>query len=144
MTPKWDLRMMGLALHIATWSKDPSTKVGAVVAKSNRVKGTGFNGFPVNTLDDERLYDNRVVKYQRTVHAEANAVIDAGRSCYGATLYITMPPCSTCAGLIIQSGIVRVALQSGLPGYDVVAHESWAVGEALRMFTEARVRVDYL
>ena len=54
MTSKWDLRFIGLAQHISTWSKDPSTKVGCVVVGEDReIRSTGFNGFPRGINDDE-------------------------------------------------------------------------------------------
>lgn len=50
----------------------------------------------------------------RTVHAEANAIVNAaktGMPTAGATLYCTMEPCAVCAGLIVNAGIVRVVAQ---------------------------------
>ena len=59
MSDKWDRRFLDLAAHIATWSKDPSTKVGCVVVGSDReIRSTGFNGFPRGISDDaDRLQD---------------------------------------------------------------------------------------
>lgn len=108
MNDKWDLRMLELAKQISSWSKDPSTKVGCVIMDGNyRVLSLGYNGFPVGVSDiglDEREY-----KYARTVHAEMNAILFAKGELEGATMYVwPMPPCSRCAGPIIQSGIFRV------------------------------------
>lgn len=105
----WDHRFLDLAKFISDWSKDPSTKVGAVICdENNRVISVGYNGFPKNVEDDERLY-NREMKYQIIVHGEINAILFANKSVKGCTLY-TYPfqPCSRCASLIIQSGISRV------------------------------------
>lgn len=108
MVHKWDLRMLGLAKHVAGWSKDPSTKVGCVVAdSSNRILSLGYNGFPMGVADVD--LDDREHKYARTVHAEMNALLFTNGRLEGATMYIwPMPPCSRCAGPIIQSGIVTV------------------------------------
>ena len=58
MTTKWDLRFIGLAQHISTWSKDPSTKVGCVVVGEDReIRSTGFNGFPRGIDDDEDRFN---------------------------------------------------------------------------------------
>ena len=52
MSDKWDVRFVELAMHIANWSKDPSTKVGCVVVGEDReIRSTGFNGFPRGIKD---------------------------------------------------------------------------------------------
>ncbi len=106
----WDRRFLALADFIAEWSKDPSTKVGAVIThtKSRRIVSTGFNGFPAGVEDaPERLFD-RATKYEMIVHAEQNALMFAGQHAEGCTLYVTpLPPCARCAALIIQAGIAR-------------------------------------
>lgn len=106
---KWDIRFLDLAEHIATWSKDPSTKVGAVLANDRRVVSVGYNGFPQGVNDDPALYADREYKYEHVVHGEMNAILFAGRSVDGCTLY-TIPflPCSRCAAMVIQAGIWRV------------------------------------
>ena len=44
---KWDMRFLELAALVATWSKDPSTQVGAVIVDSaKRIVSVGFNGAP--------------------------------------------------------------------------------------------------
>jgi len=105
----WDFRFLELAASISKWSKDPSTKVGAVIVNSDKkIVTLGYNGFPRNVRDDHRL-ETREIKYDLIVHAEANAIIHARESLWDCTIY-TMPfmPCSKCAGLIIQAGIKRV------------------------------------
>lgn len=105
---KWDKRFLKLAEHVSTWSKDPSTQVGAVITDDNRVVSLGYNGFPSGIEDDWRL-ENREEKYKIIVHGEVNAILFANRSLEGCTLY-TYPfmPCSVCAGKVIQSGIKQV------------------------------------
>ena len=90
---KWDRRMLGLVNLIATCSKDPSTGVGAVIVDSkNRIVSVGFNGFPRAVCDsDEALFD-RDEKLRRTIHAEENALLFAGRPVEGCTIYVTHPP----------------------------------------------------
>jgi dCMP deaminase len=102
------MRFLNLAKEVANWSKDPSTKVGAVIAdKDHRIVSIGFNGFPQGIKDDERLND-REKKYELTIHAEANAILFAGRSLDGCTCYTwPLPCCSRCAAIIIQSGMDR-------------------------------------
>lgn len=106
----WDQRFMDLAAYVAKWSKDPSTKVGAVVAKDKKVLGLGYNGFPKGIKDDEWRLGSRDLKNRMVVHAETNAILDCrGNIPSGSALYITHPPCSRCSSLIIQSnGISEV------------------------------------
>src|SRR4030067_2638115 len=108
MNNKWDLRFINLAYHISNWSKDPSTKCGAVITHGNRIVSLGFNGFPAGVLDhDDRLLD-RELKYKMVLHAEVNALLFAGTDLSDCTLYVVpMAPCSRCAAQIIQSGIKK-------------------------------------
>jgi len=77
----WHLRFLDLAKHISNWSKDPSTKVGAVIFDSDkRIISVGYNGFPKNISDDPEKYLNREIKYQMVVHAEINAILFAQRN----------------------------------------------------------------
>lgn len=106
---KWRDRFLKLAREVATWSRDPSTQVGAVLVDGdNRVVGMGFNGFPRGVSDDEGLYANRDVKYPRTIHAEVNAVLNANGPVEGCEVYVTAPPCMNCAAVLIQSGVRRI------------------------------------
>lgn len=107
---KWDKWFLGLAEYVSTASKDPSTKVGAVIVdKDRRVVSIGYNGFPKGVEDSEDRLNNRDLKYQYIVHAERNALLFANKSSEDCTIY-TYPfmPCSVCAGMIIQSGIKKV------------------------------------
>jgi dCMP deaminase len=107
---KWDERFIELAKLVGSWSKDPSTQVGAVIVDGDkRIVSIGFNGFPKGVKDSQKRLVDREQKYDIIIHAEANALMFAGKSVEGCTLY-TWPfqPCSRCAGLIIQSGIKRV------------------------------------
>lgn len=107
---KWDLRYLELAKFISSWSKDPSLKVGAVIAdKDNRVVSLGFNGFARGVHDDENLYKDRDYKLKAIIHAEINAILFAKQQLNDCTLYTyPLPPCSNCSSLIIQSGVKRI------------------------------------
>lgn len=107
---KWDRRFMSLADHVAQWSKDPSTKVGACIAAPDRtIVSLGYNGFPRGVRDDALRYADRATKYEFVVHAEMNALLTAPRIPPGCTLYVNpLFPCPTCAAAIVQSGIARV------------------------------------
>lgn len=105
---KWDKRFLALAKYISTWSKDPSTKCGAVITDTkNRIISLGYNGYP-HGVDDSNYYD-RELKYAKVLHSECNALLFAKWSVIGCTMYVyPMPPCSRCMAMIIQSGITRV------------------------------------
>ncbi len=113
---KWDKRYLALAAEVATWSKDPSTQVGAVTVGSKKeVLSQGFNGFPRGIHDTDERYNHRETKYKFVVHAEMNAIYNAtysGTSLDGATLYVHgLPICSECAKGIIQVGIKKVVIE---------------------------------
>lgn len=141
---KWDERFIEMAKLVATWSKDPSTKVGAVVVDGNRVVSLGFNGFPRGTDDAPELYDNRERKYRRVLHAEQNAIAFAQRKLDWCTIYITHAPCSRCVAQIIQEGIKRVVCPN--PWSDHNYMERWRddVLETEAMCKEAKVKLEYV
>lgn len=114
---KWDTRFLDMAALVASWSKDPSTKSGAVIVRPDKsVASVGFNGFPRQLADDEELYANRESKYSRVVHCEVNALIHAGERLQGYTLY-TYPfmCCDRCVVQMIQSGIERFVFPEATP-----------------------------
>lgn len=141
MSSKWDDRFLQLAQHVASWSKDPSSQVGAVIVDDQRrVIAHGYNGFPRGVDDDPLRYANRDQKYPRVVHAEMNAILNACVPVRGTTLYCTMFPCDRCAGPIIQAGITRVV------GLITKRDPDWKIGHDLakEMFREAKVKYDHV
>ena len=116
MSPNiWDVRFLKLAQHIASWSKDPSTKVGCVIVGPDReIVSTGYNGFPRGVSDDSSRYDDRNTKLHLICHAEENAVSHAARigvSLRNTTAYVTWPPCPRCARSLVQAGVTKVVHQ---------------------------------
>jgi len=140
---RWDRRFLDLAAHIGAWSKDPSTKVGAVIVRPDRtIASIGYNGFPRGVDDLPERYDDREQKYLMVVHAETNAILAASESLRGYTLYVhPLCPCSTCAASIIQAGIARVVTVQ-----PTTILERWKASfdATQTMFAEAEVRLDYL
>ncbi len=105
---KWDKRFITLAKEIASWSKDPSTKVGALLVSPCKKKVSwGYNGLPSGIEDSDIRLKNKELKNQLTVHAELNCILNATET-KGYTLYVTKPPCVRCAAAIIQAGIAIV------------------------------------
>lgn len=136
---KWDARFLRLAQVVSSWSKDPSTKVGAAIVRDDKtIVSVGYNGFPRGCDDDVALYADRPTKYMRTVHAEVNAILTARESVEGCTLYVwPLHPCASCTGVIIQSGIKHVvAYMKDEPG-------QWAdqFKTARKMCEEAGIKI---
>lgn len=124
-------------------SKDPSTKIGAVLVRGDNIVSIGYNGFPRGINDSPDRLNDREEKYFYVVHAEANAILNAARNgiaTKGATLYTSGMPCNECAKAIIQAGVQTVYLHKQYPS---LSHGKWSksVSKAQEMFREAGVFV---
>lgn len=112
----WVEYFFDIAKTVAEKSKDPTTKVGAIVVNdSRRILATGFNGIPIGVADDKDIYPERYDrsrdKYLYVSHAEANVIAFAaneGVSLKGGTMYVTLHPCVECSKAIIMAGIKEV------------------------------------
>jgi len=105
----WHNRFFRLAVEASAWSKDPECKVGAVlVSPDMRMFSVGYNGFPKGIHDYPRRLANPDVKLALTIHAEANAILNAKQDLAGWSMYVTKPPCLSCALMIVQAGISLV------------------------------------
>lgn len=138
MRNKWDVRFLELAKLISTWSKDPSTKCGAVITRDKTIISLGFNGLPKGIEDNPEVLNNRELKYEMILHAEDNALLYARQNLTGCSIYTyPFPPCSRCAAKIIQSGIVRVIAPT--PPKDLL--ERWGASLELsqNMYNQADV-----
>jgi dCMP deaminase len=108
----WDEYFMNIAREVATRSTCDRKFVGAVVVRDRSILATGYNG-SIRGLthcdeDGHLMEDNHCV---RTVHAEANAIVQAARNgvrIEGASIYVTASPCWGCFRLIANAGIVRI------------------------------------
>ena len=144
LVDKWDQRFIRMANLIATWSKDPSSQIGCVVVKDNKVLATGYNGFPKGILDDPERLSDRQIKYGLMVHAEMNAIYNAafhGVSLLGATMYVAgLPVCSECAKGILSVGVKRIVMD-GDPNNERWA-DSWSKTE--KMFRESKVEYEFI
>ena len=127
-----------MAKLVASWSKDPSTKVGTIAVRNRTVIAQGYNGFPRGINDDDRL-DNRTIKYMYIVHSEMNAIYNAaenGVSLKDSTIYtVGLPVCHDCAKGLIQVGIKRVVTP------EIETPERWLKSLSLteEMFKEADI-----
>ena len=144
MSNKWDIRFLEMAKLVSSWSKDPSTQVGAIAVKNRTVIAQGYNGFPRGMSDDPFRYEQKPLKYKMIVHAEMNLIYNAadnGVSLKGSTVYVVgLPACRDCAKGLIQAGITRVVtLEQKIP-------ENWqeSITSSISMFKEAGVVWDWI
>jgi len=112
-----DENFINIASEIATASKCVSKQVGAVIVKNGRILSTGYNGTPAGFTNCCDYWDNKYTSEHHEwskmyeIHAEMNAIIWAARegiSIKGATIYVTLEPCSECSKNLIASGIERI------------------------------------
>ena len=136
-----DIRFLQTAVAVANiWSKDPSTKVGAVaVGETPNLVAWGYNGLPPGLKDShERLYD-RELKYKLTLHAEVNALANAKFPVH--TIYVTHCPCSSCAvHLLAARSVKRVVYVSRGDEFS----KRWAASnaDALSLLEEGGINVE--
>lgn len=136
---KWDHRFLDLAESIAKWSKDPSTKVGAVIVRPDlTVASMGFNGFPKGMPDDEALYQNREEKYPRIIHAELNSVLHCREVVKGYMMYSSLLPCDRCLVHASQAGITRFVA----PVPPSALNERWGASFAMSRKIAAEMGLD--
>lgn len=121
----------------ASWSKDPSTKVGAVITEGNRIISMGFNGYPHGVTDNPE--DPREIKYLKVLHGEENAILHARRDLAGCNIFATHFPCPNCTAKIIQVGIKRIYI----PEHDADYYERWKdkIAISMKMIKETGLEV---
>lgn len=107
--PDWVEYFLALAFVIASRSRDPDTKHGAVITdKNNIILGTGYNS-PVKGLPDKKIPITRPQKYPYMIHAEENALLNCKvmprESLGGGTVYITGFPCHICFQRLVQAEV---------------------------------------
>lgn len=109
--PSWQKTFIEVAKVIAKRSKDPRTKVGAVLVKNNCIIATGYNGDPRNFKYNFNW--NTEEKYDYVIHAEQNAIynsiyIGSSNSIKDSEIYLTLSPCNKCMLMLVQAGVKKV------------------------------------
>lgn len=137
-TQSWDEFFMRHVYLTSTKSKDPNTKIGAILVRDGIIISEGFNGFPRGVKDYKDRYDDRKLKYEYVVHAEENAIFNAARNgikTTGSVMYTSGLPCNECAKSIIQAGVVKVIIHSKYPSMS----EKWveSIKITRQMFKES-------
>ena len=118
--PSWDEYFSKIAEDVAARSTCIRHKFGAVIVNDrHEIVATGYNGVIRGV---EHCYEIGCIKNEKNiksgtgheicpaVHAEQNALIQAGKLSRGSTLYINAFPCKICARLIVNAGISRVVV----------------------------------
>ena len=108
----WDEYFMNIAREVSTRSTCDRKFVGAVIVRDKSILATGYNGsirgLPHCDEEGHLMEDGHCV---RTVHAEANAIVQAARNgvrIEGASIYVTASPCWGCFRLVANAGLARV------------------------------------
>lgn len=142
LRPSWDHYFMTLASLAARRSNCMRRQVGCVLVREKRVMSTGYNGTPRNITNcneggcprcNEGGGGGAGLNTCLCIHAEENALLEAGRERVGggAVLYCNTCPCLTCSIKIVQVGIT-----------EVVFNKSYYMDAAsARIFTEAGVQL---
>lgn len=110
----WNKYFIDLLEPIASKSKDPRTKVGAILVNhDHELISAGFNGFPRGVKDLPERYNDRPTKYKFVAHADTNALNIAaknGKSTNNSIMYLPWYPCTNCTKSIIQCGVKKVVI----------------------------------
>jgi len=126
----WNEKFFAMVDLVASWSRDPSTKTGAVIVDDeHNVRSVGYNGFPRGVDDTIESRYVRPEKYKWMEHAERNAIFAAalhGTPTGWCSMYTAWHPCSDCARAIVQSGIKAVIIDGRKYKGDSDADARWA------------------
>lgn len=146
LTDKWMKRYLKLCYEVCSWSKDQSTKTGAIIVTSDGDPVSwAFNGMPPNIDDSIEERHERPLKYKYFEHAERNAIYGATKAdLQDCIMFCTHYPCSDCARGIIRKKIKTVVVDAkhgkgGVTGFNERWNDSFSESET--MFREAGVNV---
>ena len=140
---KWKRRLLKMAKDIAGWSKDESTKVGAVITTlDGSPVSWGFNGMARGIDDTISERKERPIKYKWMCHAERNAMDLSPRGdLTDCVMFVTFSPCTNCAQSIIQRGIKTVVIDANHTADKAPDHWVEDMMIAMDMLWEAGVTV---
>ena len=140
---KWAGRLLKMAHDVASWSKDESTKVGAVITTNDgKPISWGFNGMPMGTDDTVTERHDRPLKYKWFCHAERNAMDLASRSDLSeCVMFVTFSPCTNCAQSIIQRGIKTLVVDENYTAEKMPERWQEDMIVAKEMLIEAGVKI---
>jgi dCMP deaminase len=142
---KWIGRLLKMAKDIAQWSKDDSTKVGAVITTLDGAPiSWGFNGMPMGVDDRVVARHIRPDKYKWMAHAERNAMDLASKADLSdCVMFVTFSPCSSCAQSIIQRKIKTLVVDENFTADKMPKRWQEDMLVAQEMLLEAGVKILY-
>ena len=110
--PEWNEYFGEITKQVALRSTCVRKKVGAIIVKDKNIISTGYNG-SIRGLEHCETVGCLMMEGHctRTIHAEANAIIQAakhGLMIDRAEIYISASPCFNCFKLIANSGITKI------------------------------------
>lgn len=143
----WDEYFMRHVYLAAQKSKDPRSKIGAVLVRDKNIISTGFNGFPISVKDLPERYNDRNVKYEFVAHAEFNCIVTAARfgiSTNNSILYTQGIVCNECCKSVIQGGIKCLIVHKQWP--NLTHNEQWVKSIEISkiMLSEAGIKIMFL
>jgi dCMP deaminase len=119
--PSWDEYFLKLCEIVGSRGTCDRGRSGSVIVRERHILTTGYVGSPAGLPHcDEVGHEMSTTTHDtgeqsqhciRTAHAEQNAIVQSaklGVALEGATIYVHMTPCYTCAKMIINAGIKRV------------------------------------
>ncbi|MBI4603141.1 MAG: dCMP deaminase family protein [Planctomycetes bacterium] len=108
----WDEYFMRIAVDVSGRSTCDRKHVGAVIVRERNILSTGYNGSIAGMPHcDEVGHLMEGGHCVATIHAEANAIIQAakhGVMIHGASIYTTASPCWNCFKIIVNAGMRRI------------------------------------
>lgn len=140
--PSWDEYFLKIAMLVSERSTCLRHHVGAVIVKNKRILTTGYNGAAAGTKDclEQGCLRNELgiasgTRHEicRAIHAEQNAIIQAGLhgvNVEGGTIYCTHSPCILCAKMLVNAGVKRFVTYADYPDQS-----------SLELFKEAGVQI---
>lgn len=146
----WNEFFMRHVYLVASKSKDPSTKIGAVLVQDNTLISEGYNGFCRLVNDDIPSRWLRPEKYSWIEHGERNSIYNAARNgirTFGSTMFTQEVPCVDCARAVIQAGIKEIVLHKQWADiWRTVMNDKWKDGYMVnfQMLEESGIFIKYL
>jgi dCMP deaminase len=145
--PSWDDYFIGITRAVAERATCDRGRSGCVIVRDKHILVTGYVGSPKGMPHcDEVGHQMKTMRHEdgtetkhcvRTTHAEQNAIVQAakrGVSIDGSTVYCKMTPCTTCAKMIINAGVVRIVCEK----------RYHAGSESEEMFKQVGIKLDYV
>jgi len=154
-TPDWNEWFLQQVYLVAKKSKDPDTRIGAIIVRGKQIISSGYNGIPAGVQDplendSPKLRKRLFTSYWKRFfceHAERNAIYQAakfGISTQNATLITPGIPCADCTRGAIQAGISKLIIHKEWP--NLRHRKFWidTVRASTEMLEEAQIPIEVI